>query len=168
MNEWLQKAGDLVVQILGVGHSSGERVVIAFLGIAAFLLVFKLFTKEGGRGDVAWMLRFLSTIVILFTVIFGVIVADKFVIPYVSNDVVQKITLVVVPVLLLVVFVAPLLMLVLKKGYGSMLVTIGASIFAGIIVLFTVSFIIDSFTGSDKEFKRLKRRTHDIDEFINQ
>lgn len=56
----------------------------------------------------------------------------------------------------------------MDKDYVCVLVTMASALIACFIVILTVSFIIDSFAGSDKEFKNLKRRTHDFDEFINQ
>ncbi len=167
MTEWIQKANDLIISALGTGHSSVERIIIAFCGILAFFLILKLFTKGDGGGNAAWIRRFIASVLIFVSVLLGAVVADMFVNPYVSNDILQKVILVVLPVIIIMIIATPLLMLLLRKDYGSALVTAGVSIIAGLIVVFAISFIIDSFTGSDKEFKNLKKRTHDIDEFIN-
>ncbi len=168
MNEWLQKANDLIIWILGVGHSSVEKVIIAFCGIMVFFLILKLFTKEDGRGDAAWIRRVLAAIIIVASVVFGVVAAEIVIIPHVTNNMLQKIVPIVIPVLALMIIAVPLLMFLFKKDYGSALVTAVSAITAGVVVITMVSFIIDSLQGSDKEFIKLKRRTRDIDEFINK
>ena len=167
MTEWIQKANDLIVLALGKDHSSVERIIIAFSGIIAFFLIIKFFTKEEGGVNATGFRRLLATVLILASVLFGAVTADIWVVPYVTNDILEKVTFVIIPAFVLVVISAPLLMLVLKKDYGGALVTVASAIIAGVVVVFAVSFIVDSFTGSDREFKNLKRRTHDIDEFIN-
>ena len=167
MNEWFMKAKDLIVLALGNGHSSTERVIIAACGVLAFFLTLKIFTKEDGGANSAWIRRFLAAVLILGSVLLSSVAADIWVIPYVTNDILQKAIFIVIPVLTIVVITAPLLMLVLRKDYGGTLVTAMSALIACYIVVFTIGFIVDSFSGSDKEFRSLKRRTHDIDEFIN-
>lgn len=167
MNEWITKAQDLILLALGNGHSPVERVIIAICVISVFFLILKSFSRAEGGGNAAWIRRFIAAVLILLSILLGAVAADILVSPYVTSDMIQNIILVLIPSLILAVIATPLLMLVLKKDYGGALVTVISAVIASVITLFAVSFIVDSLDGSNKEFKRVKKRTNVIDEFIN-
>jgi hypothetical protein len=168
MNAWMTTANEFIVMFLGYGHSSVERVIIAACGLLGFFLMLKLFTKVDGGGNIAWLKRFIVAALLIISVLIGVVAAALLIVPHTYNEILQKIIFVVLPLLILMIITVPVMMLLLRKDYGSALVTAVSVLVAGAVVVFAVSFVINSLQGSDKEFRSLKRRTHNIDEFISQ
>ncbi len=167
MNVWMDRLDKIIISILGVNYSSTERLVIAFLGIITFFIVLKLFTGIKGVYNTSDLRRVLGGAIIISVLLSGAVLADIYVIPYVTSFALRNIIYFAVPLLLLAIIGIPLLMVVFKKGYGDSLVTALSAVAGFAIVVFVAGFIISSMQQTGTEFKHLKGRTRTIDSFIN-
>lgn len=166
MSSWYQELFWLVDVVLRHPPSQAVAVLRAVLGLAGLLLVVRFAARASSVSDSGWVRRIVAVVFGVAALLGGAAASSLFVVPRLGSGLPPWAVVLAGAALVLLVVVAPIQALILKTKYVSALLSFAAGMACFVMIVLLLGSVSDSAKEGGRQFKKVKRRTGDINEMI--
>ncbi len=167
--EKLIEAGLEVLQsVVMVEAGTFEFYALVAIGAAAMLLLMNVIGRVCGIANRGLVRRVIGAVIGLGTAFLAVGAAQLYVLPLVSDASIKLALLIAVPVAGLAVVAVPLMMVVFRASYSSVLFMFLFCIITCILLVMLMTSVLDAVDSGDRHSQGLRRSRDAVDEVIRR
>jgi hypothetical protein len=166
MELWTSEAWKIVNLVLGNPADQLERWIMIGVGALALIAVMRFAGSATGLADPGWILRVVALGFGVGSMLAAEVAAHLYALPALKSADLQRVAVIVAPILGALLVGIPLQMLTLKARYGQALLAFAAAAIVAVLLAMGARAVLASFRTGRQETESLLQRQSETRGFL--